>query len=141
MTLKARKPLFERLKAGLEEAISHAKGELTLKTVEIPEKPPEIDGATLTALREAAHMSQAIFAKVLSVSTKTVQSWEQGIRVPSEPSRRLIHLFSERPEVVCEIVGLQPVILKGIRIVSTGKGGRRIEFSGVANAHKKNKSA
>lgn len=38
-----RKPLFDRLKQGLEEGIAHTKGELTLKTVEIPEEPPEID--------------------------------------------------------------------------------------------------
>ena len=31
-SLKQRKPLFERLKTGLEEAISHARGEITLKT-------------------------------------------------------------------------------------------------------------
>ena len=40
MVNKTRKPFFERLKAGLEEGIAHAKGELTLKTVEVPEPPP-----------------------------------------------------------------------------------------------------
>ena len=30
---------------------------------------------------------QAVFAKVLYVSAKTVQSWEQGVRVPSKASR------------------------------------------------------
>lgn len=29
---KDRKPLFERLKTGLDEGIRHAKGEITLKT-------------------------------------------------------------------------------------------------------------
>jgi hypothetical protein len=40
---KDRKPLFERLKAGMEDAIRHARGEITLKTtvVEIPDPPPE----------------------------------------------------------------------------------------------------
>jgi hypothetical protein len=46
MATKHRKPLFERLKAGLEEGIAHSRGELTLKTVEIPEAPPEIDAKT-----------------------------------------------------------------------------------------------
>ena len=35
-----RKPLFERLKSGLSEAIPHAKGKLTLKTVTVLEAPP-----------------------------------------------------------------------------------------------------
>lgn len=141
MVAKARKPLFERLKSGLEEGIAHAKGELTLKTVEVPEQPPEIDAVTLVALREAADMSQAVFAKLLNVSAKTVQSWEQGVRVPSMASRRLIQVFSERPEVVCEIVGLHPITLEGVKVVSSGKGRRKIEFSGMRVPHKKSKTA
>src|ERR1700692_3783271 len=126
MATKARKPLFERLKTGLEEGIAHAKGELTLKTVEVPEAPPEIDAKTLVALREQAEMSQAVFAKVLYVSAKTVQSWEQGVRVPSRASRRLIHIFTEQPGVVCKVVGLRSVQLRGFKIVSVGSGRRRI---------------
>lgn len=138
MASKTRKSLFERLRGGLEEGIAHAKGELTLKTVDVPEKPPEIDGRTLAALREAAEMSQAIFAKVLNVSAKTVQSWEQGTRVPSMASRRLIQVFSQYPEVVCKTVGMHPVKLAGVRIVQTDQGERRIEFhSGKVSRKKK----
>ena len=126
MTPKTRKPFFERLQAGLKESIAHAKGELTLKTIEVPEAPPEIDARTLVALREVAGMSQGVFAKVLSVSPKTVQSWEQGIRVPSKSARRLIHIFAQHPEAVCEVVGLHVVSLPGINIVTTGRGKRRI---------------
>ena len=126
MARKSRKPLFERLKAGLEEGIAHARGELTLKTVDVPEAPPEIDAPTLVALREAAQMSQAVFAKVLYVSPKTVQSWEQGVRVPSMAARRLLHVFAEQPGTVCKVVGLPPVTLRGFTIRSMGKGKRRI---------------
>lgn len=126
MKRTVRKPLFERLKAGLVEGIPHAKGEFTLKTTVVPEPPPEIDAKTMIALREAAAMSQAVFAKVLYVSPKTVQSWEQGFRVPSMAARRLIHVFSQRPDVVCEVVGLRGVKLQGVEIESFGKGKRRI---------------
>ena len=126
MATKTRKPLFERLKAGLEEGIAHARGELTLKTVEVPDAPPEIDAETLVALHEAAQMSQAVFAKVLFVSPKTVQSWEQGVRVPSMAARRLIHIFTEQPATVCKVVGLPAVTLRGFTIRSVGKGKRRI---------------
>ena len=126
MASKTRKPFFERLKTGLAEGIAHARGELTLKTVEVPAAPPEIDAKTLVALREEAAMSQAVFAKVLYVSAKTVQSWEHGVRVPSMASRRLIHIFAEQPAVVCRVVGMRPVQLRGFKVVPFGKGRRRI---------------
>ena len=126
MPMKTRKSFFERLKVGLQEGIAHARGELTLKTVEVPDPPPEIDAKTLVALREQAKMSQGVFAKLLFVSAKTVQSWEQGVRVPSKASRRLIQIFAERPGVVCEVVGLRAVELSGFKVVGTRKGKRRI---------------
>jgi len=126
MTTKQRKPLFERLKHSLEEGIAHAKGELTLKTVEVPDDPPEIDAKTLSALRSRAAMSQAVFAKMLSVSTKTLQSWEQGTRHPSGSSRRVLQMFSEHPDVVCKSVGLPIVSLKGVKVKTFSKGGKKI---------------
>lgn len=126
MAAKIRKSLFERLKSGLQEGVAHAKGELTLRTIEIPEPPPEIDAKTLVDLREQAQMSQGVFAKMLFVSAKTVQSWEQGTRVPSKASRRLIQIFAQRPGVVCEVVGLRPVQLDGFKVVEFKKGKRRI---------------
>ena len=47
---------------------------ITLRTVEVPEEPPENDGTRLTALRTQAAMSQSVFAKLLNASTKTLQS-------------------------------------------------------------------
>jgi putative transcriptional regulator len=126
MAKKIRKPLFDRLKAGLEEGISYSQGKLTLKTVEVPEEPPEIDARTLAALRKQTEMSQAVFARMLNVSTKTVQGWEQGRRKPSHASRRLIQVFSERPDVLCQIVGLPKVQLHGVTIKTMAKGRRKI---------------
>lgn len=126
MTTQTRKPLFERLRQSLEEGIAHSRDELTLRTVEVPDDPPEIDGGTLAALRHEAAMSQRVFARLLSVSHKTLQSWEQGTRSPSDASLRLIQVFSEHPEVVCRSVGLPVVTLNGVSIQSTGKGRRRI---------------
>jgi putative transcriptional regulator len=126
MTTRSRKPLFERLRQSLTEAMAYSKGELNLKSVELPDEAPEIDAATLTALRKQTAMSQAVFARLLNVSIKTVQSWEQGVREPSDASRRLIHIFSEQPEAVCRVVGLPGVKLEGVKIVPHGPGRRRI---------------
>ena len=126
MKTKKRKPLFERLKQGLQEGIAHAKGELTLRTVDLPEAPPEIDAATLSAMRGQAAMSQAVFAKLLNVSTKTLQSWEQGTRQPSDASRRLLQVFSEQPEILCRMVGLPEVSLKGVQVKQLATGHRKL---------------
>ena len=126
MSTRTRKPLFERLKQGLEEGIAHARGEITLRTVVMPEKPPEIDAETLVSLRDQSAMSQTVFARMLNVSPKTVQSWEQGVRTPSHASRRLIQIFSEHPEAVCRSVGLPPVTLKGVTIENLSPGRRKL---------------
>jgi hypothetical protein len=49
-----RLPVTEQIRKGLEEAIRHARGEITLKTttVVLPDAPPEIDAPTLVALRD-----------------------------------------------------------------------------------------
>jgi transcriptional regulator with XRE-family HTH domain len=51
-------------------------------------------------------MSQAVFAQLLNVSTKTVQSWEQGSRKPSQASLRLIQILEQSPESVFQAAGL-----------------------------------
>jgi putative transcriptional regulator len=101
-----RRPLADRLKTGLSEGIRHAKGELTLRTVRVPERPPQISMSEVTRLREKIGMSQAVFAGVLNVSTKTVQSWEQGQRQPSQSALRMLQLLRQQPTAVCEMIGL-----------------------------------
>jgi putative transcriptional regulator len=116
MTPKSRKPLFERLRAGLEEGIRHAKGEITLKstTLELPDRPPEVGAAELTKVRLASGMSQAVFARLLNVSTKTVQSWEQGQRKPSQAALRLIQVFRHNPAGLLEAAGMSgPIVAAG----------------------------
>ncbi len=101
--------LADRIRKGLEEAIRHAKGEITLKTttIELPDRPPEVRVDELTELRLSSQMSQADFARLLNVSTKTVQSWEQGTRKPSQSALRLIQVFRQDPGSVLRVVSTQ----------------------------------
>ncbi len=105
---------FESVKAGLEDAISHARGEISLKTTVIPDDPPLIDGLTIRKLRQQSSMSQTVFAKMLSVSAKTVQSWEQGVRTPHGSSLRLLQLFAQNPGEICRTLGMPVVKLSGV---------------------------
>ena len=105
---RKRLPVAEQIRKGLEEAIRHAKGEITLKTttLEMPDRPPEVGAEELTKLRLESGMSQAVFARLLNVSTKTVQSWEQGHRKPSQAALRLIQVFRHNPSGLLEVAGM-----------------------------------
>lgn len=96
--------LFKGLKKGLEEALAHSEGKITLKSeiIEIPEPPAEYKAKDIKRIREQNHYSQGIFARVLNVSVKTVQSWESGMRVPSHAALRLLEIVDKgfyRPNV------------------------------------------
>jgi putative transcriptional regulator len=107
-TQPKRLPVAEQIRKGLEEVIRHARGEIPLSTttVELPSPPPPVRPAELTELRLGRRMSQAVFARVLNVPIKTVQSWEQGSRKPSQAALRLIQVFRLHPEGVLLVVGL-----------------------------------
>ena len=101
-----RKPIFKRLKEGLEERIAHERGEFDLETstIEIPRPPKEYEPEDIKTLRNSLKMSQTQFAKFLFVSTKTVQGWEQGLRRPTSSAARLLQ-FIENPALLDRSVG------------------------------------
>ena len=103
---KDRPPLFERLERALDDGLRYARGELALKTtsVTIPDPPEPLTAEQIRCLRLKLHFSQSAFAKLLVVSPKTVQSWEQGNRRPTGTASRLLQLL-ESPELVKSFVG------------------------------------
>lgn len=98
---------FDRLMKGLNECLQHARGEITLRTIEIPEPPPHFKSKDVLKLRQRCKMSQGVFAAVLNVSVKTVQSWEQGERKPSRASLRLLQIMAAKPQDVCQVAGIR----------------------------------
>jgi putative transcriptional regulator len=88
---------FDDLKQGLEEALAHAQGKITLKSeiIEIPDAPNEYKAEDVKRIREKYHYSQGVFAKILNVSPRTVQSWESGERVPSHAALRLLEIVDK----------------------------------------------
>ena len=105
---RKRLPVADQIRKGLEEAVRHARGEITLKTtsLEMPDRPPQVKAEEVTKLRLGSGMSQAVFARLLNVSTKTVQSWEQGTCTPSQAALRLIQVFRRDPSGLLEAVGM-----------------------------------
>ena len=103
-----RLPPAEQIRKGPEEAICHAKGEITLKTtvVEIPDPPTDIRPEELTKRRLDNRLSQDLFARVLNVPARTVQAWEAGTRRPAQAALRLIQVFRRDPAGVLEVAGM-----------------------------------
>lgn len=54
--------------------------------------PPE----AIKRIRDAANMSQAIFAMALNVTTSLVSQWERGEKKPSGPSLKLLSLAAHK---------------------------------------------
>lgn len=89
--------LFKALKKGFEEAIAHDQGKLSLRSefIEIPKPPAHYKAKEIKKIREKNKYSQGVFAKVLNVSVKTVQSWESGQRAPSQAALRLLEIVDK----------------------------------------------
>ena len=104
-SITKRSPLAERLKKGLAEGIEFARGDLELAQTVVPEGRA-FTGDEVVAIRSRRRMSQAQFARLLAVSVKTLQSWEQGVRKPSKPTMRLLQIF-DSPEEFRAVLGVR----------------------------------
>jgi len=73
---------------------------LNLRNVEIPPRPKPMKPAEIRSLREELNASQALFARLLNVSSNAVESWEQGLRQPRQATLKLLHVARKNPEVL-----------------------------------------
>lgn len=97
---RKKKAVFDQVREGLEDSIRYSRGKLTLVTSQLPPPPPKTTPRKIVALRRNLQMSQAVFAATLNVSRRTVQSWEQGLRTPSDASFRLLQIVAVQPEII-----------------------------------------
>ena len=54
--------------------------------------------------RMKSGLSQSAFAKLMGVSVRTLQDWEQGRREPSGAAKTLIAIAERSPEVLKEVL-------------------------------------
>lgn len=96
---KTKSPILEAVhetakglhKAGVMDQITLREFDrLCLPPVE-PLQPEEIK-----KIREASHVSQAVFARLLNTSLSTVQKWEIGQKRPTGTALKLLHLVQKR---------------------------------------------
>lgn len=89
--MSSKKPLSD--KAKLKQSIN--------EMLAVQGKP--VDVSPLVAVRMQSGLSQSLFAKLLGVSVRTLQEWEQGRRKPSGAAQTLLTIAKLHPEVLQEL--------------------------------------
>lgn len=94
----ARKTEFTPLEDGsVRRTITRQDGTIEKDEIIPPEK------ALVALARAATGLSQAAFAKLLGVSIRTLQEWEQGRKSPSGAAETLLKVAARHPEVLQEL--------------------------------------
>ncbi len=86
---------FDQLVKGVREMNRHMGGKAVRgsKTTELP--VPDV-----RTIREAAHISQSQFAKLIGVNLRTLQNWEQQRTQPTGPARALLKIVASNPKAI-----------------------------------------
>jgi putative transcriptional regulator len=87
---------FERIVAGLEDAVAIAEGRADPTTYRI-HVPKAVD---VRAIRRRMGLTQAAFAERFGFSLGTLRDWEQGRTQPEPTSRVLLTVIAKEPEAV-----------------------------------------
>jgi putative transcriptional regulator len=58
---------------------------------------------SVVQIRESIGLSQQDFARLLGVSIRTLQEWEQGRRSPSGAARTLLLLAGQDPKILLKV--------------------------------------
>jgi putative transcriptional regulator len=90
---------FDQLVAGVKEMKRH----MASKTVR-GARVSEVAEPDVRAIREAAHISQSQFAKLIGVNLRTLQNWEQHRTRPTGPARVLLKIVSNDPKAVVDAI-------------------------------------
>lgn len=88
---------FSGIMSGLEEALAYEKGNAKAATIVRKRSLPNINVADT---RKSLNLTQKSFAKILGVSTRTVEAWESGRTTPSPTAKKLMYLLHLDPSLM-----------------------------------------
>src|SRR6185295_18220060 len=100
------------LKAAFREMVDYEQGKrpnLRTTTMALPAVPQPISAEGVTKIRMKLNSSQAMFARILNVSSRIVQDWEQGRWSPSDVALKLLLIVEKHPEVLFDIPECTPI--------------------------------
>ena len=101
MSLNEKKLLERDAKRNIGEELLQAVRDLKAGKVGCVTK---VDVSPLAASLLRIGLSQSEFAKLLGVSLRTLQEWEQGRRAPSGAAKSLITIAIKKPDVIKELL-------------------------------------
>ena len=87
---------FEKISAGLEDAIAFAKGDVSRGRVAEP--------LNVRAIRAATNKTQAEFARAYHLPIGTIRDWEQNRRQPDAPARVLLSIIERDPHTIEQLL-------------------------------------
>lgn len=96
---------FGAIMESLGQALDHARGQrhdLRTTRLELPPAPRQLSSKEIAGIRNRLNYSQGVFARLLNVSVKTVQGWEQGLREPSDAALKLLAIADKHPEALLD---------------------------------------
>jgi len=77
--MSKKRKLIDELLDGVNAMREQREGKITLRSHAIADLPPlEINADLIRDTRERLHVSRAVFARHLRVSTRTLENWEQA---------------------------------------------------------------
>ena len=79
-----------------------------------PVRRTMITETNVALARRKAQLTQEQFSKILGISKRTLESWEQGLRRPSGAASSLIKLFILDPEYIKEKLALKSPATAGL---------------------------
>lgn len=88
---------FDKLVRGVREMKRHMAGKSAAGVRVTSLSEPDV-----RAIREAADISQAQFAKLIGVNLRTLQNWEQQRTRPTGAARALLKIVASDPKAALE---------------------------------------
>jgi len=99
--MKPKRRLFDELMEGVDVMRQEREGKITLRSHQVEDLPPlEVDAELIRDTRERLHVSRAVFARRLRVSTRTLENWEQGRARPNAQAAALILMVRQFPDTL-----------------------------------------
>ena len=94
------KKAFDKIAAGLNEAIAIARGEADRGSYRVRE-PADVD---VGRIRRKLRLSQSEFAARFGIAPGTLRDWEQRRKRPEGPARVLLMVIEREPDAVARAI-------------------------------------
>ena len=69
-----------------------------------PSRRMVIGASRVRSIRERTQLSQSEFARLIGVSVKTLQNWEQDRRRPAGPADALLRIIAHEPQLAVKAI-------------------------------------